>query len=102
MPGGIMGRYLIASDGAGYLVYVHQNTLLAAPFDPVKLAVTGAAQPILDDVSAMVSSNFADFDFSRYGTFVYFSGKGEPQRSIFWLDSGGQKQPLHSAPGFYN
>src|SRR5262245_26702641 len=100
--GGIMGRYLIAPNGAGYLVYVHQTALLAAPFDPDKLAVTGVAQPILDDVSSITVSNLADFDFSRNGTFVYFSGKGEPERSIFWLDSAGQTQPLHSSPGFYS
>jgi serine/threonine-protein kinase len=101
--GGIMGRYLTASNGAGYLVYVHQDTLLAAPFDPGKLAVTGVAQPILDDISGITVSNFEpDFDFSRNGTFVYFSGKGEPERSIFWLDSAGQIQPLHSSPGFYS
>jgi serine/threonine-protein kinase len=95
MHGGIMGRYLGTSAGGGYLVYVHQNTFLAAPFDAGRLVVTGAAQPILDDVSAMTASNSADFDFSRNGTLVYLSGKGEPERSIFWLDSWGQKQPLH-------
>src|SRR5262245_57429808 len=50
----------------------------------------------------MAASNFADFDFSRNGTFVYLSGKGEPERSIFWLDGAGQKQPLHATPGFYS
>src|SRR5262249_54769835 len=29
------------------------------------------------------------------------SGKGEPARSIFWLDSAGQTEPLHSTAGFY-
>ena len=100
--GGVMGRYLVASNGSAYLLYVRENTLLAAPFDADQLAVTGAAQPILDDVSATSASNFADFDVSRNGTFVYISGKRqEPARSIFWLDSGGQTQPLHSSAGSY-
>src|SRR5262249_36321397 len=99
--GGIMGRYLVASNGGTYLAYVRENTLLAAPFDAGTLAVTGAAQPILDDVSGMGATNSADFDFSRNGTFVYLSGKGEPARSIFWLDSAGQTEPLHSTAGFY-
>ena len=97
-----MGRYLTASNGAGYLVYLHQNTLLAAPFDISDLAVAGAAQPILDDVTDISGSGPGDFDFSRNGTFVYISGKGEPGRSIFWLDHTGKTAPLHPTPGFYN
>ena len=100
--GGVMGRYLSASNGAGYLVYLHQTTLLAVPFDISNLAVTGAAQPILDDVTAITATSPGDFDFSRNGTFVYISGKGEPERSIFWLDHTGKTEPLHPTPGFYN
>jgi serine/threonine-protein kinase len=102
VQGGMMGRYLMTPSGAGYLVYIHENTLSAAPFDAGRLTITGAARAVLDDVSAITASTHADFDFSRNGTFVYFSGKGEPERSIFWLDGTGQKQPLHSNPGFYN
>jgi len=101
VQGGAMGRYLATSNGGGYLVYLVQNTLLAAPFDPTKLAVTGTAQPVADDVSAMGSSIPGDFDFSRTGTLVYLGGRREPERSIFWLDGSGQKQPLHPNPGFY-
>ncbi len=100
--GGVMGRYLSASNGAGYLVYLHQTTLLAVPFDISNFAVTGAAQPILDDVTAITATSPGDFDFSRNGTFVYISGKGEPERSIFWLDHAGKTEPLHPTPGFYN
>jgi len=100
--GGVMGRYLVASNGAGYLVYLHQNTLLAAPFEISNLAVAGATQPILDDVTAITATSPGDFDFSRNGTFVYISGKSEPERSIFWLDHTGKTTPLHATPGFYN
>src|SRR5260370_30691151 len=42
--GGYFGRYLPTSTGAGRLVYVHQNSLLAAPFHLSKLSRTGAPQ----------------------------------------------------------
>jgi serine/threonine-protein kinase len=100
--GGVMGRYVAASNRSGFLVYLRQNTLLAAAFDPGKLVVQGTAQPVLDDVSAITSTSPGDFDFSRTGTLVYISGRGEPDRSIFWLDSAGQKEPLHAAPGSYS
>ena len=50
---GTIGRYLAASNVTGYLVYLRQNTLLAAPFDISNLTITGTAQPILDDVTAI-------------------------------------------------
>ena len=40
--GGTYGRYLAASGGKGYLVYVNRGTLFAAPFDPEKLETTGS------------------------------------------------------------
>jgi serine/threonine-protein kinase len=100
--GGALGRYLTASDGEAYLVYVHQNTLLAVAFDARRLAVAGTPQPILNDVASIVPTSPADFDVSRNGTFVYVSGKAEPERSMFWLDGTGKVEPLHPAPGFYN
>jgi serine/threonine-protein kinase len=96
--GGSMGAYLLS----GHLVYLHQNTLLAAPFNLEKLALTGPARPIVDDVSrASTGLVPGDFTFSETGTMVYISGKGEPRRSIFWLESSGKTQILHAAPGFY-
>jgi serine/threonine-protein kinase len=95
--GGFFGRYL----SSGHLVYVHENTLYAAPFDLNRLAITGAPQPVLDDVSSVLSIGSANFDFSQNGTFVYLSSKGDPPWSIFWLDGEGKIEPLSLAPRFY-
>ena len=94
--GGFCGRYV----PSGHLVYLRQNTLFAVPFDLDRLAVTGAAQPVLDDVASSVLGG-GDFDFSRTGTFVYASSKDQFQRSIFWLENSGKLQPLHPDPGSY-
>jgi hypothetical protein len=37
--GGFVGRYLATSNGVAYLVYLHQNTLFAGPFDLGKLGL---------------------------------------------------------------
>jgi Tol biopolymer transport system component len=100
--GGVMGKFVPVQGDAGYLIYLHQHTLLATAFDAGKLAVTGSPQPIVDDISSITSSTPGDFDVSGNGTFVYLSGKGEGERSIFWLDSAGERQPLHATPGLYN
>jgi Tol biopolymer transport system component/predicted Ser/Thr protein kinase len=100
--GGEMAKYVATQNGEGYLVYLHQNTLLAVAFDPRKLATAGTAKPILDDVRTIGQTYRGDFDISRTGTLVYLSGSGEPERWIFWLDRSGKTEPLHSAPGLYN
>jgi serine/threonine-protein kinase len=95
--GGFFARYL----PSGHLVFIHQNTLFAAPFDLKRLSLAGAPQPVVEDVSNEFDGG-GDFDFSQTGTFAYLSGKGKSRRSIFWLDSAGHTQPLQPAPGFYS
>ncbi len=95
--GGFFARYL----PSGHLVYVHQNTLFAVPFDLRQLRLTGEPQPLLENITnaADVGANLA---FSQTGTFIYVGGEGRSQRSIFWLDSAGKLRPLQSAPGLYS
>jgi serine/threonine-protein kinase len=50
LRGGFGSRYLSAADGSAWLLYMHENTLFAAPFDIRRLALTGAAIPVLDGV----------------------------------------------------
>jgi serine/threonine-protein kinase len=98
LRGGFSGRYLPASKKTGYLVYVHQNTLFAAQADPSTLALTGAPQPILDDIGFSISGAVF-FDFSQTGTFVYASWKGEFPSSIFSVDHIGNTRLLHTTAG---
>jgi serine/threonine-protein kinase len=97
LRGGRLGRYL----PSGYLVYLHENRLLAVAFDLGRLAVIGTPQPVLEDVWVGGLFKGANFDFSETGTFAYVSSKREVPQSIFWLDSEGNTQPLHLPPAFY-
>jgi serine/threonine-protein kinase len=97
LRGGFFGRYL----PSGHLIYMHENTLLAAPFDLNRLAVTGAPQPVLEDVSTVSRFGAANLGLSQSGTLVYISTTGELPWSIFWLDRAGNTKPLHLTPGFY-
>ena len=101
--GGTFGRYLHASNGNGYLVYINKGTLFAVPFDPEKLEVRGTPSPVLEEVAYSATFGFAQFDFSRNGTVVYRSG-GASQADLVtvqWLDAAGQAQPLLAKPGAY-
>jgi serine/threonine-protein kinase len=61
--------------------------------------MSGVPQQVLEDVNIPGLLASANFDVSQDGTLVYL--RGERPQSIFWLDSQGVIQPLHSVPGLY-
>jgi DNA-binding winged helix-turn-helix (wHTH) protein len=93
--GGIIGKVL----PGGYLVFLRQNALLAAPFDAKALKVSGASHPVLEDMGGRLEG--WNYDFSQNGSFVYLSQPQDPRLSIFWFDRAGNVSPLQAAPGFY-
>ena len=105
--GGFFGRYVsegIGASGTGHLIYLHQSTAFAVPFDSEKLALAGAPVPILDDVGSATSAG-GDFAFAQNGTFVYFAGNAAQAVAfpISWVDSSGKMaQPLHAPLRLYH
>jgi serine/threonine-protein kinase len=98
VQGGYYGRYL----ASGYLLYLHEGAVFAAPMNLKRLELTGPASPVLEDMSTMVGTGVAQFDFSRAGTLVYIPRKAlPPTRSIFWLDAAGKLAPLGLVPRVY-
>ena len=47
IKGGYYGRYL----PSGHVLYMHEGTLLAVPFDLARLEATGAAVPVIEDLA---------------------------------------------------
>ncbi len=100
--GGYFPRYLPATGSTGYLTYIHQSTLFALPFDPVRLQVRGTPVPLLEDVAGQSASGGGQFDFSRNGTLVYLSGPAVAATyPVVWLESTGKMPPLLSKAGEY-
>jgi serine/threonine-protein kinase len=96
LRGGYFGRYL----PSGHLVYLHQGTLLAVPFDVGRLETRGAPMPILNDVAGHGGNGAGELDFSQTGTLVYLRERASIDATqIVWLDSGGKTQPLFSPHG---
>src|SRR5262249_32857441 len=50
--GGYFGRYLMSPYSKGHLLYVHESTLFAVPFDLDRLETSGTPVPFLVDVAA--------------------------------------------------
>jgi serine/threonine-protein kinase len=103
--GGFFPRYLAGATGSagnGHLVYLHQSTVFAVPFDAGRLGVAGTPAPILEDVGSNMAAG-GDFTFAGNGTFIYLAGKAALDvYPISWVESGGKTaQPLHAPPGRY-
>jgi serine/threonine-protein kinase len=103
--GGFYPRYLAAATGSagrGHIVFLHQSTLFAVPFQAGSLALAGAAAPILNDVSSTQVAG-GDFAFAANGTFVYVSAAAVQEvYPISWVDGGGKTaRPLHASPSRY-
>ena len=97
--GGFYARYL----PSGHVVYMHEGTLFAVPFDLKRLEVTGQPAPILEDVVTVPNYAGAQFSFSETGNLAYVAGGGGGQNvSIYWMDREGKFTPLRETPGGYS
>ncbi len=98
--GGTYGRYL----PSGHIVYVNKGSLFAVPFDLDSLALRGAPAPVLQGISYNSDSGWAQFSFSRDGTFVYRNGADSRGWSVTvqWLERTGKLLPLLAKAGGYN
>jgi Tol biopolymer transport system component len=86
----------------GHLVYLHEGTLFAVPFDLKRLEVTGQPTPILEGV-VTVGNGGAQFSFSETGNLVYVAGRSGIQTlSIYWMDRQGKFAPLREIPAGYH
>jgi Tol biopolymer transport system component len=78
---------------SGHLVYAQGANLMAAPFDPKRLAITGTAVPVMGGV--LVSRGVAQYDVSSTGSMVYVPGSVRAaQLKLVWVDRKGTEQPV--------
>ena len=101
MKGGYSPHYAAVPHRSGHLLYLHKNTMFAAPFDPASLSVIGPSVPVLEGVSGnnRAGGNFA---LSSTGILIFKSGKDtRASNRISLIDSAGNIKPLHAAPGSY-
>jgi len=107
VTGGSDGRYV----STGHLIYVRLGTLMAVPFDPVRLTVSGGATGVIDDVMEAANRNLSDMDNTLAGQFtvsdtgalVYLTGGAvaAAERSLAWVDRQGTSQTLPAPPRPY-
>ncbi len=80
---------------SGQLVYSQGGNLMAVPFDPQLLAVTGPAVPVVEGVLQSTIYGDAHYSLSVTGSLVYVPGGVESaQRKLVWVSRNGTEQPL--------
>jgi Tol biopolymer transport system component len=81
---------------SGHLVYAQGGTLMAVPFDPQRLTVTGSAVSVVEGVMQSTIGG-AQYSFSATGSLVYVPGGAQGVQFRFrlvWVDREGAEQPL--------
>jgi len=78
---------------SGHLVYAQGGSLMAVPFDAQRLAVTGAAVPVVENVSHAPTAGAAQYSISTTGSLVYVPGGVQAdQRRMVWVTRNGTEQ----------
>jgi serine/threonine protein kinase/Tol biopolymer transport system component len=103
VDGGADARYA----STGHLIYVREGLLLAAPFDPRRLELTGGPVGLAADVMQAAyfrtqrdDAGAAQFTISATGTLVYVHGGTTPsvERTVVRVDRTGRSETLPLAP----
>ena len=93
--GGYLGRYALS----GHLLYLHDDTLFAVPFDPERLELTGPSQPVANRLISNTLAGTAMFAVSSSGALVYVRRFMDADVGpITWLDRSGRSAMLRSTP----
>jgi serine/threonine protein kinase/Tol biopolymer transport system component len=98
LNGATYGRY-----ANGHLLYLHSQTLFAAPFDAGAMQVTGAGVPVASDVDFYASSGLAHFAISSDGSLFYIPrDAAASEGQLLWVNRTGESRtPITAAQRAY-
>jgi Tol biopolymer transport system component len=86
--------------GPGHLIFLRGATLMAQPFDPSKVMLSGEPVAIADGVDSYSDYFHGLFSVSDTGTLVYRAGTGS-QTVLTWLDLQGNPSGTLGDTGYY-
>jgi serine/threonine-protein kinase len=97
--GGYGAHYI----SGGFLVFMHEGTLLGAKFDAKHLALSGEPVPLLERVATNFGNAGAQFSVANTGLAAYITGTAstETYLRLQWLTSDGKIAPLRKEPATY-
>jgi Tol biopolymer transport system component/predicted Ser/Thr protein kinase len=84
---------------AGHLLFVRENTLMAAPFDAASAQVSGDVFPVAESASVDINTgNYVPATAAGNGVLVYKTGRAGTNQ-IGWYDRSGKSLGPVGAPG---
>jgi serine/threonine-protein kinase len=87
---GIFARYAVS----GHVIFVQDDgAVLAAPFDQDRLAVTGPAVPLIENVVRNQTLGMAELALSETGSLLYATGRPLVNRLV-WVDRDGRAEEI--------
>jgi eukaryotic-like serine/threonine-protein kinase len=85
----------------GYLLFNRQGTLMAQPFNPERLQLTGEAVPIVEGVEFNPANGRTAFAASNNGVLAYRHGVEANLLTLVWVSRNGAEQRLGAPPHNY-
>ena len=83
------GSNVAYSDG--HVLFVRENVLMAQPFDPERLELSGEARAVTDSIaSAQFNTFLGTFSVSRSGLLAHQTEQREARARLQWFDRGGK------------
>ena len=93
---GSLDRMLMPTDGnaefaSGHLLFPRSSTLMAQPFDPDSLELSGEARPLAENLWYEGGAVLAIFSASNEGTLVYQTAATAGASRMVWRDRKGEE-----------
>jgi hypothetical protein len=73
------------AGGTGHLIFLRDTTLMAQPFDPRRMELSGEPTPIAEGVDSFSGANYGLFSVSDTGALVYRGGAGSTKLALSGL-----------------
>jgi len=82
----------------GHVVFARGSAILAAPFDPRRLAITGPAVTLVEHVASTPRDGHGNFRVSASGSIVFQQEPSIEGRALAWVDRSGGETLLPLPP----
>jgi serine/threonine protein kinase/Tol biopolymer transport system component len=96
----VSGAVFAASAGAGHILFIRENTLMAQPFDAASATTSGDVFPVVGGISLTTNNHYAPVTVSDSGMLLYESGGSAGESAqIAWYDRAGKPLGPMVGPG---
>jgi hypothetical protein len=89
-PREILRSSAAAEYASGFLLFLRDRTLMARPFDPQRLELSGDPVPLAEGIGVLGGAALATFTVSSNGVLAHQEGAGAENSRLQWFDRDGQ------------